>query len=313
MTRIQRAVAVAAAVGGLAWASAASAQLRFTRLNTDPAAANAAFPLQNLSGPSGTNYQVVYPYPGQCLAGSAHRALFPTLPLCDLPGLDQLQVRGRRGREPALRGRLGRLRRAVGVPVQDPRAHRSKYSDAKFQWEVLNPPDYTPDKHEVPGRRLLRDRPARGQRLPGIASAGLFPESARQPSGTERHAVDRTHLQQARRLLLSARRERELPRHLLHQFRRQDSAGRTALHADLGRRADQQGGGPVTQVLSNIGTCSERPLHGRGRAGTLGSCHRARLATPSLRRAPPRPGQPTTTSPPGPRSASAGPRERRSS
>ena len=69
MTRIQKAIAVAAAVGGLAWASSASAQIPFTNLNpiTDPLQgipANRAFALQNLLGPKGVNYQVNYPYPG---------------------------------------------------------------------------------------------------------------------------------------------------------------------------------------------------------------------------------------------------------
>ena len=95
MTKILRAVVAVAAAGGMAWASAASAQLAFTNLNPNPKAANAAFPLQNLNGPSGTNYQVNYPYPGQCLASEANRALFPTLPKCDAQASDQLQLRGR--------------------------------------------------------------------------------------------------------------------------------------------------------------------------------------------------------------------------
>ena len=84
MHKIQRALVAVAAAGGLAFAFSASAQVVFTKVNPNTKAANSAFPLQNPFGPSGTNYQVNYPYAGQCVASPANQALFPTLPLCDV-------------------------------------------------------------------------------------------------------------------------------------------------------------------------------------------------------------------------------------
>jgi spore coat protein A len=185
--KIQRALVAVAAAGGLAFAFSASAQVGFTKLNKDPKAANAAFPLQNPLGPSGSNYQVNYPYPGQCVASPANQALFPTLPLCDsLPsssftceagnGVSQRSAGGWAGCGapsafpfktllPLLPGPAVAAGGVVTVPATP-----------KFVWEVLNPPDYTPDSlyagadyyeiglHEATG-------------FQGLAAVGLFPNA----------------------------------------------------------------------------------------------------------------------------------------
>src|SRR5512137_3088654 len=88
---IERAVRAAFAVLGLVAAATAGAQIPFTNLNPGPdtqgAPANRAFALQNINGPKGSNYQVNYPFPGQCLADPANNtALFPASPACPVPG-----------------------------------------------------------------------------------------------------------------------------------------------------------------------------------------------------------------------------------
>jgi len=141
VTKIQRAIVAVAAAGGLAWASVASAQLAFTNLNPDPKASNAAFALQNPNGPAGTNYQVNYPYPGQCVASTANQKLFPGLLQCaggsfagpsrTAGGWDAGAVVPFYELQPMIPNTLA----AGTTGVQTP----------KFVWEVLNPPDYKPD------------------------------------------------------------------------------------------------------------------------------------------------------------------------
>ena len=55
----------------LAAGTTASAQIPFAKFNTDPGAANAAFPQQNAFGPSNSNYQVSYPFPGHAMPASS--------------------------------------------------------------------------------------------------------------------------------------------------------------------------------------------------------------------------------------------------
>jgi FtsP/CotA-like multicopper oxidase with cupredoxin domain len=135
----------------LAWASAASAQIPFTNVNPAPdtqgVPANRAFPLQNLQGPKGTNYQTNYPYPGQCVADTANNALFPTLTACAAgsfaggPGVSERTDGGWAG---------------TGLPTSFKVVQPVVPSAAtpKFVYEVLNPMDYTPDTTTYPGADL---------------------------------------------------------------------------------------------------------------------------------------------------------------
>jgi len=147
--RITRAAFVAAA---LAMAVSASAQIPFTKLNNDNTAANAAFALQNPNGPAGTNYQVNYPYPGQCLAGTQN-GLFPTLGACPAgnsfacpdtaayPGVSNQSAGG----WSACGAPFGFAVLPPMIPNSVPLATNPVTPPTpKFRWEVLNPFDYTP-------------------------------------------------------------------------------------------------------------------------------------------------------------------------
>ena len=184
MHKIQRAIVAVAAAGGLAFASSASAQVGFTPLNPNPKAANAAFPLQNLAGPSGSNYRVNYPYPGQCLASSSanNKALFPTLPACDtfpstsfscekdattglpIPGVSQRSAGGWAGCGAAAAYPF----KTLAPIIPDP-------TTPKFAWEVLNPPDYTPDTTMYAGADYYEIGLHEATGFQGLASASLFP------------------------------------------------------------------------------------------------------------------------------------------
>ena len=167
MTRIQKAIAVAAAVGGLAFASSASAQIPYTPLNRDINAANAAFGLQNPLGPSGTNYQVNYPYPGQCLAAPANAGLFPQLrfPLNACVG-----------------GSFAKGQRTAGgwdLGVVRPFDVVSPYipgpTTLKFVFDVLNPPDYAPNKTTFLNADYYEIQLQEAKGFQALAGLGAFP------------------------------------------------------------------------------------------------------------------------------------------
>ncbi len=172
--------------GVLASVSIASAQaIPFTPLNVDPTAANAAFPLQNPLGPSGANYQVNYPYPGQCLAALANARLFPTLPLCSArPSSFDCAA-------PGISNQSAGSWAACGAPAAFKllRPIVPGPTTPKFVWEVLNPPDYTPDKLTYPGADYYEIGLHEAWGFQAIATAGLFPNppatSPRVPNGMQ--------------------------------------------------------------------------------------------------------------------------------
>jgi len=176
--------------GVLATLSVASAQaIPFTPLNIDRAAANAAFPLQNPFGPSGANYQVNYPYPGQCLASNLNANLFPTLPLCDgVPGKPPSSFACA---APGISNQSAGPWAACGAPfafkVLSPLVPTA--ATPKFAWEVLNPPDYAPDKATFPGADYYEIGLHEAWGFQAIATAGLFPNppatSPRVPNGMQ--------------------------------------------------------------------------------------------------------------------------------
>jgi FtsP/CotA-like multicopper oxidase with cupredoxin domain len=151
VNRIQRSIIAVAAAGGLAWASVASAQLA-TPVNTG-GAAFAGFPLQNLKGPSGTNYQTNYPYPGQCIADPANQALFPTLLQCVGGSFGTVADTSERTAGGWATGvRTG----PVPFKILNPVVPISVLTTGipltpKFIYEVLNPMDYTPDTAKFTG------------------------------------------------------------------------------------------------------------------------------------------------------------------
>ena len=144
VTRIQKAIAVAAAVGGLAWASSASAQIWTPPPAVVPpvplTGVNNAFPAQNPQGPIGAAYQVNYPYPGQCIADPANAVLFPTLPACTGGSFSCPSQRTAGGWAAC----SDPLVNPLPIPFKVVAPFVPGLTTTKFFWDVLNPPDYAP-------------------------------------------------------------------------------------------------------------------------------------------------------------------------
>ncbi len=262
MTKIQRAVVAVAAAGGLAWASVAGAQIPLPAPvpNPDAKAANAAFPLQNPQGPSGANYQVNYPYPGQCLASSANAALFPSLALatcdkvansftCDTSGVSQRSAGSWAGC-----GAPSPFQ--VLSPVFPTVAAAGVVGTPKFVWEVLNPPDYAPDTAKYPGADYYEIGLHEANGFQGLASAGLFPNPPTGlpvPSGMQWTG-----------LVCNIPGGCACPADASTTFRGTycTAGGKIPVGNPLftpiwGVGQINMGGGPVTGVLSNLGKCSK--------------------------------------------------------
>jgi FtsP/CotA-like multicopper oxidase with cupredoxin domain len=148
----------------------------FTKLNPNAKAANAAFPLQNPLGPSGTNYQVNYPYAGQCVASPTNQALFPTLPLCEtkLPGANSFTCEAGAVSQRSAGGWAG-CGLASAYPFKTLAPLFPDATTPKFVWEVLNPADYTPDTVMYTGADYYEIGLHEATGFQGIAAAGLFP------------------------------------------------------------------------------------------------------------------------------------------
>ena len=259
MHKIQRAIVAVAAAGGLAFASSASAQVGFTPLNQDPKAANAAFPLQNPLGPSGTDYQVNYPYPGQCLASDASKALFPTLQTCTATassfaceagaGVSQRSAGGWAGC-----GTLYPFQTLL--PVVPGPAAPGVPATPKFVWEVLNPPDYTPDTTMYSGADYYEIGLHEATGFQGLANAGLFPNPRTGP------AVPNG--MQWTGLICNIPGGCACPADASASFKTtycSSATGKIPVGNPLftpiwGVGQINMGGGPVTGVLSNIGKCA---------------------------------------------------------
>jgi len=166
--------------GVLAVLSSASAQILppgppSLILNADPAAANAAFPLQNLLGPSGSNYQVNYPYPGQCLADDVNnRGVFPTLPLCSAVANSFACPAGFLGVSNQSAGGWSACGAPFGFKLLNPILPDA--NTQKFVWEVLNPPDYTPDTTTFSGADYYELGVHESWGFQALAGLGAFPD-----------------------------------------------------------------------------------------------------------------------------------------
>jgi FtsP/CotA-like multicopper oxidase with cupredoxin domain len=156
----------------LAAFSTASAQIPFTKLNADPQAANAAFAPQNALGPTGANYQVNYPYPGQCVADPANQALFPTLTTC--PAANSFACpAGFAGISNQSAGGWSACGGPLGFKVLSPIV--PDVNTQKFVWEVLNPADYTPDTTTFPGADYYELGVHEAWGFQALANLGAFP------------------------------------------------------------------------------------------------------------------------------------------
>jgi FtsP/CotA-like multicopper oxidase with cupredoxin domain len=172
------------AIGAASVATAAAAQIPFTQLNADPEAANAAFAPQNPLGPTGSNYQVNYPYPGQCLADPANQSLFPTLLVCPAVNSFACPIDATTGLPFAgVSNQSAGGWSACGAPFGY-RVLAPLVPDAntqKFVWEVLNPPDYTPDKLAIPGADYYEIGVHEAWGFQALASLRAFPDPTLAP------------------------------------------------------------------------------------------------------------------------------------
>jgi FtsP/CotA-like multicopper oxidase with cupredoxin domain len=259
LNKIQRAILSAAVAGGLAWVSSASAQVPFTSLNSNPRAANAAFPRQNPAGPGGTNYQVNYPYPGQCLASSADAALFPGLPRCDGQSSTSFSCENQSA---GVSQRSAGGWAGCGAPSSYPFRLLSPIAPdtttPKFVWEVLNPPDYTPDQARYPGADYYEIGLHESFGFQALASAGLFPNP---PAGRPV-----PNGMQWTGLTCNVTGGCTCPHDASASFRSTHctSGGKIPVGAPLftpiwGIGQINMGGGPVTQVLSSLGLFAAGP------------------------------------------------------
>lgn len=173
MTRIQKAIAVAAAVGGLAWASFASAQV--------------PFPQNWANAPTGKYRQDVYPYPGQCYSGSP----IAGLPQCTTTNAPSFacepagsgfpnQTNGTLVQNGVITGTpLIKCGQVFGPTLVNPILPETQ---KKFALDLLNPPDYNPDKATYPGADYYEIGLHEAWGFQAIATAGtltglpLFPD-----------------------------------------------------------------------------------------------------------------------------------------
>jgi FtsP/CotA-like multicopper oxidase with cupredoxin domain len=250
--KIQRALVAVAAAGGLAFASSASAQVGFTKLNPNAKVANAAFPLQNLAGPAGTNYQVNYPYAGQCVA-TFPNATFPTLKACDtVVGGNSFTCEAGAVSQRSAGGWAG-CGLASAYPFKTLAPLIPDPTTPKFIWEVINPPDYTPDT-VYPGADYYEIGLHEATGFQGLANAGLFPNPGAAlavPDGMQWTG-----------LTCNIAGGCACPADANATFKAKycNAAGKVPVGSPLftpiwGVGQINMGGGPVTQVLSNIGTC----------------------------------------------------------
>jgi FtsP/CotA-like multicopper oxidase with cupredoxin domain len=141
-------------------------------LMSTAAAAQLPFPPNWLNAPVGIAKQNVYPYPGQCWTA----APIGDLPQCQItnaaaPGYAPSFIcpTGGGTNQSAFSAACGAV---TAAPLVNPVLPETQL---KFQWEVLNPPDYTPDTTTFPGVEYYEVGLHEAQGFQALAAAGLFP------------------------------------------------------------------------------------------------------------------------------------------
>jgi FtsP/CotA-like multicopper oxidase with cupredoxin domain len=167
-----------------------------------PAAAQVPFPPQNPNGPTGAARQTNYPYPGQCVTNTANAQTLSAfgwgVPACDAAtnaasflcepgasGFPNQSAGGWRTCGAVVPFKTLNPILAASVPVVTVPATPAT---PKFVWELLNPPDYTPDTAKFPGADYyeIAVHEAWGfqnvaSALPGAVGVGLFPDPLKLP------------------------------------------------------------------------------------------------------------------------------------
>jgi len=150
------------------------------------ASAQLPFPPQNPLGPVGPAQQVNYPYPGQCVADPANPW---GIPVCTVANAKSFACEPGLGVFPnQSAGGWRACGTVVPFKVLNPIVANSVPlagvpATPKFVWEVLNPPDYTPDTTKFPGADYYEIAVHEAWGFQGLASAvagpvgsGLFPD-----------------------------------------------------------------------------------------------------------------------------------------
>ncbi len=168
-------------------------------------------PAPEPAGADGQQLPGQLPVPGAVPRGFQQRGALPFTCRQSLrQRAQQLRLRHRRN-QPALGGQLGRLRRPLPLSLQGPRpaghpgpcGEPAPHPDPEVRLGGAQSSRLHAGYGQVSGRRLLRDRPARGQWISGARLGRALPQSSRRAPRAERHAVDRPGLQHQRRLRLS--------------------------------------------------------------------------------------------------------------
>lgn len=132
------------------------------------ASAQVSFPPQYSNAPVGPAKQAVYPYPGQCWTTSP----IDGLPPCTLANAKSFDCAAAGvSNQSGFSSACGSVTPPRLVNPIDPA------TQPKFQWEVLNPPDYTPDTTTYPGVDYYEIGLHEAQGFQGLATVGLFPNS----------------------------------------------------------------------------------------------------------------------------------------
>jgi FtsP/CotA-like multicopper oxidase with cupredoxin domain len=141
------------------------------------------------------SYQTVYPYPGQCLADPANAAAFPGLPPCGSgssfdPVLDTNKIQVACNQSVGTWIDCAAMKKYQPVlPALPPTlavapapAGYGSTVPVKYQWEVLNPPDYTPDTAKYPGADYYEIGLHEANGFQTLASLSAFPNPLTNPT-----------------------------------------------------------------------------------------------------------------------------------
>ena len=136
------------------------------------------FPRNYPNAPTGSAKQDVYPYPGQCWT-SAPVLNHPEIPQCSLANAKSFACEpggsGYPNQTGAAKGNCGAVTTAKTVNPVDP------VTQSKFQFEVLNPIDYSPDQAKFTGADFYEIGLHESWGFQSIAAAGLFPNPTLAP------------------------------------------------------------------------------------------------------------------------------------
>jgi spore coat protein A len=138
------------------------------------------FPPQNPFGPTGAAQQTNYPYPGQCVVDFTNNGNWG-VPACNATNaksfaceptgsFSNASAGGWRACGPIVPFKILNPIVAASVPVVV-----GTPPTPKFQWEVLNPPDYTPDTTKFPGADYYEIGVHEAWGFQTLAGLGLFP------------------------------------------------------------------------------------------------------------------------------------------